>query len=188
MKATAWIVVALLLVVGCGSTQPETNTEKDAFNKETEAAIARLKGADPGLKEWFATKSYGYVVFPSVGKGGLVVGGAHGRGQVYEQGSHIGYAEMSQGTIGLQAGGLGPVSPGCFQGIHQEVFFIGGYGFLERNSCDGSRGFGCLQGRWQVMTVDGRAVTDQNRSLDNVLQFSNITWPMIAVQHVDGRS
>ncbi len=105
MKTVACIVAALVLFVGCGSTQPETSSEKDAFNKETEAAIARLKGTDPGLKEWFATKSYGYVVFPSVGKGGLVVGGAHGRGQVYEQGEHIGYAEMTQGTIGLQAGG-----------------------------------------------------------------------------------
>lgn len=105
MKATVWIVMALLLFVGCGSTQPETDTEKDAFNKETEAAIARLKAKDPGLKSWFGEKSYGYVVFPAVGKGGLVVGGAHGRGQVYEQGKHIGYAKMTQGTVGLQAGG-----------------------------------------------------------------------------------
>ena len=105
MKGTAWVGVALLLLVGCGSTQPGTDSEKDAFNKETEAAIARFRGADAGMKRWFAEKAYGYVVFPSVGKGGLVVGGAHGRGQVYEQGSHIGYAELIQGTVGLQAGG-----------------------------------------------------------------------------------
>lgn len=105
MKGIAWFTVALLLFVGCGSPQPKTDTDKDAFNKETEAAIERLKGKDPGIKEWFSEKSYGYAVFPAVGKGGLVVGGAHGRGQVYEQGKHIGYADLKQGTVGFQAGG-----------------------------------------------------------------------------------
>jgi len=105
MKGTAWVVAALLLWVGCGSTQPGTDSEKDAFNKETEAAIVRLKGKDPGIKKWFSEKSHGYVVFPGVGKGGLIIGGAHGRGQVYEKGKHIGYAELTQGTIGAQAGG-----------------------------------------------------------------------------------
>jgi lipid-binding SYLF domain-containing protein len=105
MKGTAWVAAALLLWVGCGSTQPGTDSETDAFNKETEAAIARLKGKDPGIRKWFDERSYGYVVFPGVGKAGLVVGGAHGRGQVYEQGKHIGYAELTQGTVGFQAGG-----------------------------------------------------------------------------------
>jgi lipid-binding SYLF domain-containing protein len=40
-----------------------------------------------------------------VGKGGLVVGGAYGRGVVYEQGRHIGYSDLTQGSVGLQAGG-----------------------------------------------------------------------------------
>ncbi|MHC4732151.1 MAG: lipid-binding SYLF domain-containing protein, partial [Planctomycetota bacterium] len=115
MKGTAWVGVALLLLVGCGSTQPGTDSETDAFNKETEAAIARLKGTDAGMKKWFAEKAYGYVVFPSVGKGGLVVGGAHGRGQVYEQGQHIGYAELTQGTVGLQAGGQAYIEVIFFQ-------------------------------------------------------------------------
>jgi lipid-binding SYLF domain-containing protein len=105
MKGTAGLAAALLLAIGCGSTQPGTETEKDAFNKETEAAIERLKAKDPGIRQWFDEKSYGYAVFPGIGKGGLIIGGAHGRGQVYEQGKHIGYAEVTQGTIGAQAGG-----------------------------------------------------------------------------------
>jgi len=44
-------------------------------------------------------------VFPTVGKGGLGVGGAGGRGIVYEQGNAIGYTTLSQATIGLQIGG-----------------------------------------------------------------------------------
>jgi lipid-binding SYLF domain-containing protein len=115
MRGTAWIVAALPLLVGCGSTKPENDTDRDAFDQETRAAITRLKGADAGMKQWFSGKAYGYVVFPRVGKGGLVVGGAHGRGQVYEQGEHIGYARLTQGTVGLQAGGQSYIEVIFFQ-------------------------------------------------------------------------
>ena len=50
-------------------------------------------------------RSYGYSMFPNVGKGGLGVGGAYGRGVVYERGQHIGYSDVTQGTVGLQVGG-----------------------------------------------------------------------------------
>ena len=48
---------------------------------------------------------HGYALFPDVGKAGLGVGGAYGRGVVYERGQHIGYADLTQGTIGAQVGG-----------------------------------------------------------------------------------
>src|SRR5438128_12150654 len=50
-------------------------------------------------------KGYGYALFPNVDKGGLGVGGAYGRGVVYERGQHIGYSDLTQGTVGVQAGG-----------------------------------------------------------------------------------
>ena len=50
-------------------------------------------------------KAYGYAVFPSVGKAALVIGGAHGKGAVFERGKMIGYATMSQTTLGVQLGG-----------------------------------------------------------------------------------
>ena len=49
--------------------------------------------------------AYGYALFPTIGKGGIGIGGAYGEGQVYEQGEYIGDASMSQLTIGLQFGG-----------------------------------------------------------------------------------
>ncbi len=49
--------------------------------------------------------AYGYAVFPTIGKAGLVVGGAHGDGRVYEQGRFIGDATMTQLSVGVQAGG-----------------------------------------------------------------------------------
>ncbi len=57
---------------------------------------------------------YGYAVFPTIGKGGLVVGAAHGSGHVYEQGRYIGNTSMTQLSVGAQAGG---------QAYSQIIFF-----------------------------------------------------------------
>jgi len=51
--------------------------------------------------------SHGYALFPTIGKGGYVIGGAYGKGRVYEQGGYIGDTTMFQATIGFQLGGLG---------------------------------------------------------------------------------
>jgi lipid-binding SYLF domain-containing protein len=53
----------------------------------------------------FFNDAYGYAVFPTIGKGGLVVGAAGGKGRVYVDGKHVGNAEFGQVTIGMQAGG-----------------------------------------------------------------------------------
>ena len=49
--------------------------------------------------------SIGYAVFPTIGKGGIGIGGAHGSGRVYREGELIGTADMTQLTIGFQLGG-----------------------------------------------------------------------------------
>ena len=51
------------------------------------------------------SKSYGYAVFPSIGKGGVGIGGAHGSGHVYAKGAYVGDTSMTQLTVGLQLGG-----------------------------------------------------------------------------------
>lgn len=60
---------------------------------------------DAGQSAAFFSKSYGYAVFPTIGKGGLGVGGARGSGRVYAQGKLIGDTTMTQLSIGFQAGG-----------------------------------------------------------------------------------
>jgi lipid-binding SYLF domain-containing protein len=52
----------------------------------------------------FFDKSYGYAVFPTIGKAGLGVGGAHGKGRVYVGGQYVGRTKLTQLSIGLQAG------------------------------------------------------------------------------------
>ncbi len=51
--------------------------------------------------------AHGYALFPTIGKGGFVIGGAYGKGRVYKSGKHIGDTSMAQATIGFQAGGTG---------------------------------------------------------------------------------
>ena len=74
-----------------------------ASGDEYADTISLFKSA--GQSAAFFNSSYGYAVFPSVGKGGLVVGAAHGDGRVYEKGKYIGNTAMTQVSVGFQAGG-----------------------------------------------------------------------------------
>ena len=60
---------------------------------------------DAGQSGSFFENAYGYAVFPTIGKGGLVVGAAGGSGRVYVGGKPVGNSTFSQVTIGFQAGG-----------------------------------------------------------------------------------
>ena len=66
-------------------------------------AIQLFKNA--GQSKAFFANSYGYAVFPGIGKGGFIVGGAHGNGRVFRKGVWVGDTSMTQVSVGLQAGG-----------------------------------------------------------------------------------
>jgi lipid-binding SYLF domain-containing protein len=67
------------------------------------ATISLFKNA--GQCAGFFSRSYAYAVFPTVGEGGLGVGGAYGKGRVYVHGLWVGNTTMGQVSIGFQAGG-----------------------------------------------------------------------------------
>lgn len=73
----------------------------------------------------FFDKSYGYAVFPTIAKAGMGIGGAHGKGRVFEQGKNVGDTSMTQVTIGLQLGG---------QAYSQIIFFQDERAFKEFTS------------------------------------------------------
>jgi lipid-binding SYLF domain-containing protein len=58
----------------------------------------------PQVKPFFES-AYGYAVFPTVGKGGIGIGGAYGKGQVYRKGKPTGETSLTKVTIGFQLGG-----------------------------------------------------------------------------------
>src|SRR5262245_54459386 len=93
-------LVAACLIAGVGSAFAwDAAGEKRALS-----AIEEFKRADPGMESFFKN-SYGYAIFPEITKGGLGIGGAQGDGTVFEQGQSVGSSEMTQVTLGLQAGG-----------------------------------------------------------------------------------
>lgn len=87
---------------------PWTTVQADEY----EDALAVFERA--GESSRFLDNSYGYALFPTITKGGVVVGGAYGEGRVYEQGRYIGDVSMTQASIGLQLGG---------QAFSQIIFF-----------------------------------------------------------------
>ena len=104
MKAwtKAWLALATLLLVSTSwAWDPDEAKEYDAKAQE---AIAVFKEKDPSIERFF-NKAAGYVVIPTVGKGGFGIGGARGKGILYEQGVATAVVTLTQLTIGFQAGG-----------------------------------------------------------------------------------
>ena len=95
--------VCAIFIAACSGWQPN-NGQVDTMSTQVNAAIGRFKFSDPSLERFFQ-QAYGYAVFPSVGKGGFWIGGAHGDGEVYEQGRLIGITSITQITLGPQIGG-----------------------------------------------------------------------------------
>ena len=94
------IVFAALLPAGVAWADEYQDTI-EVFRKAGESAA-------------FFQHAHGYAVFPTVAKGGVGVGAAHGSGRVYENGRYIGDTSMTQLSVGWQLGG---------QAYSQIVFF-----------------------------------------------------------------
>lgn len=106
---TTIAIVALAFAIG---TNAQSEKDKKIIEDAAKAKKTLLK-ADSGLQTFF-DKSAGYVIFPNVGKGGFIIGGASGNGVVYENGEIIGMADLKKLNVGLQAGG---------QAIIEIIFF-----------------------------------------------------------------
>jgi lipid-binding SYLF domain-containing protein len=95
------VLLLVALITPVYAFDPDVN---DPLQLDVQKAIIAIKTADPGIEAFFENAA-GYAVFPSVGKGGFVIGGAGGKGLVIVGEMIDGYTSMSQVTIGLQAGG-----------------------------------------------------------------------------------
>jgi len=93
-------VVALALGVGCATGRPDAD---DAV-KEAQDTVDMFKKTDISLDNFFS-RAAGYAVFPTVGKGGLVAGGAYGSGVLFDHGQAVGKTSLTQVTVGFQLGG-----------------------------------------------------------------------------------
>ncbi|MCR9228675.1 MAG: lipid-binding SYLF domain-containing protein [Flavobacteriaceae bacterium] len=105
-------VVALALFLFAISISAQSRKDQKIM-ADAEKAKTTLLEAAPNLDGFFEN-SAGYAIFPNVGKGGFIIGGASGNGVVYENGAAIGMAGLKKLNIGLQAGG---------QAIIEVIFF-----------------------------------------------------------------
>ncbi len=97
------IAVSALLLIGCTSPTPKQESDRKTMASASAASLDGFTNDDPSLKP-LLDKAVGYAVFPDVGKAGFIAGASYGKGEVYEGGKMIGYADITQGTFGLQAG------------------------------------------------------------------------------------
>lgn len=93
MRAVAYA----FLLVGCLALPDFAHA--DSYSR----TIALFEHA--GASARFFKTSYAYAVFPTIGKAGFVVGGAHGDGRVYRKGRYVGDTTMTQVSVGFQLGG-----------------------------------------------------------------------------------
>ena len=92
-RIVALLSIFLLLTTLTFAAEPDSYT----------TATNRFKQS-PEAQNYF-DHAYGYAIFPTIGKGGIGIGGAFGKGQVYKSGKLTGTASLSQLTIGFQLGG-----------------------------------------------------------------------------------
>ena len=121
------------------------DTGQSGIDADARAVIAKFKEKNPGLGKFFS-HARGYAVFPTVGKGGIGIGGARGKGYVYEHGRLIGRSTLTQVTIGLQLGGQ----------AYSEIVFL-----EDANAMDSFKhGRLKLDGQASAIAITARAALD----------------------------
>jgi lipid-binding SYLF domain-containing protein len=111
MKNLKQFTLTICMLIAFGAFSQSDKDQK--IMSDADNAKMKLIEADASLSDYFDDAA-GYVLFPNVGEGGFIIGGASGNGVVYEDGVAIGMASLKKLDIGLQAGG---------QAIIEIIFF-----------------------------------------------------------------
>jgi|HubBroStandDraft_1064217.scaffolds.fasta_scaffold375603_1 lipid-binding SYLF domain-containing protein len=106
-KMTHWVASLAVLagclgIVACSTTPP--GSDQQQLMNDSNTCYSDFTKDDPTLDK-FVKDAYGYAIFPSIGKGAIGIGGAYGRGVVYQEGTAVGWTDVSQGSLGVQLGG-----------------------------------------------------------------------------------
>lgn len=94
-KILVLLVVAIIFRISTAAVAAEEKDYSSTINVFKDSPVVKT----------FFDNSYGYVVFPIIGKAGFVVGGSYGEGQVYRNGTVTGKSSVIEGSIGFQLGG-----------------------------------------------------------------------------------
>lgn len=104
MKKALGTFMVVALALGSAVAFGWDPGEVDELDGKSQTALAAFKEKDPGIQR-FIDEAAGYVVIPTVGKAGFGIGGARGKGLLYEAGVVTGIVTLTQLTVGFQAGG-----------------------------------------------------------------------------------
>ena len=104
MKKLSVTLITLAMIFASTIAMAWTPDNSDKLELSVAQAIIKAKEKDPSLAEWF-DGAHTYAVFPKVGKGGIGIGGAHGKGIVILGDKTVAETSLSQLTIGFQLGG-----------------------------------------------------------------------------------
>ena len=106
MKSSPLLTISFLLtgLFMNISVKAQKDEKDNKIVADANVAKADFIKADPLMQNLF-DNSYGYVIFPNVGKGAIGIGGAAGNGAVFQKGALIGMADMKQVSVGFQWGG-----------------------------------------------------------------------------------
>lgn len=96
MKINRFSILMIMFILALASANP---VQADKFT-DTIEVYKKSESVQPFLKS-----AYGYAVFPTIGKGGIGIGGAYGKGQVYKGGKVTGVTSLIKVSIGFQWGG-----------------------------------------------------------------------------------
>ena len=160
-------MAAILLVAGTLRAQDD----KDIIIADSKTAKSAFIKTDESMQHLF-DNAYGYAIFPSIGKGAVVVGGAEGNGAIFEQGKAIGTAKMVQVTVGAQVGGQS----------YREVIFFENKQALDRFKDNKIEFSGQVSA---VAAKAGASATAKYR--DGVSVFADATGGLMAEASIGGQ-
>jgi|SRR6185369_7116948 len=125
MKKNNLVSIAVILLMSMAIAMPASTWAQNSKDNKiigdcTEAKAEFIK--TDALMQSLFDNSYGYVIFPNVGKGGIGVGGAAGNGILFDHGKEIGSAKMKQVSVGFQFGGQ----------VYREVIFFENNDAMDR--------------------------------------------------------
>lgn len=103
MSLTRTIALLAALFAAC-ATAPSTHSERESLQTSAHATLEEMIARNAAIQDITRTAP-AYAVFPAVGKGGFIAGGAFGRGVLFENGVPTGFVSLQQGSIGAQIGG-----------------------------------------------------------------------------------
>ena len=104
MRRTILAAAALSIFAWAGSSWAWDPDEVEELEPKVAATKAEMLESDPAMQSFY-DKATGYVIFPTVGKGGFGIGGARGTGLLKVGGETVAVVTLTQLTIGFQAGG-----------------------------------------------------------------------------------